>query len=79
VLRSSSQPESGEEGEGSGSTEKRMTAPQPPLLPPIAKGEEERTYPIDFPSYGLLGISGVVAIAFIGSIFEVSGPNPVVR
>mmetsp|Transcript_27990 Transcript_27990/g.41640 ORF Transcript_27990/g.41640 Transcript_27990/m.41640 type:complete len:194 (-) Transcript_27990:317-898(-) len=30
-----------------------------------------------FPAYGYLGLSGVTAIAFVGSIFEVTGPNPI--
>jgi hypothetical protein len=37
-----------------------------------------KDYPIDFPAYGLLSLSCVVAIAFIGSIFEVAGPSPLV-
>lgn len=45
---------------------------------PDSKDESAVTsdYPINLPSYLLLALSSVACIAFIGSIFEVIGPNP---
>jgi hypothetical protein len=43
-----------------------------------AAASAEKSYPLEFPAYGLLSLSTVVAIAFVGSIFEVTGPSPVV-
>ncbi|CAM9350427.1 unnamed protein product [Phaeothamnion confervicola] len=40
------------------------------------KGSIE-AYPIDLPAYALLGLSTVVAIAFVGCIFEAFSPTPV--
>eukprot|EP00612_Vaucheria_litorea_P007762 CAMPEP_0171479116 /NCGR_PEP_ID=MMETSP0946-20130122/5200_1 /TAXON_ID=109269 /ORGANISM="Vaucheria litorea, Strain CCMP2940" /LENGTH=128 /DNA_ID=CAMNT_0012009919 /DNA_START=18 /DNA_END=401 /DNA_ORIENTATION=+ len=37
----------------------------------------ENSVPIDLPAYVLLMASTVLAIAFVGCIFEATGPNPV--
>ncbi|KAG5175576.1 hypothetical protein JKP88DRAFT_347184 [Tribonema minus] len=57
---------------------KQEVVPMDMSLPTInldAK-DQDKSYPIDFPAYGLLSLSTVVAIAFVGSIFEVAGPSP---
>mmetsp|Transcript_18575 Transcript_18575/g.24021 ORF Transcript_18575/g.24021 Transcript_18575/m.24021 type:complete len:159 (-) Transcript_18575:213-689(-) len=60
-----------------------ISSSRSPSLTVKASGEDTESGPPlpiiipGFPAYGYLGLSGVTAIAFVGSIFEVSGPNPV--
>lgn len=54
---------------------------QPDIEGGLGKDEVDvkKNYPINLPSYLLLLLATVACIAFIGSIFEVTGPNPEVR
>ena len=41
-----------------------------------SEADSKKDYPINLPSYLLLLLATVACIAFVGSIFEVTGPNP---
>jgi hypothetical protein len=87
-LQSSQEPQTSTEKKdvSASSTEGEAEASKEPVpmdmsLPTINLDQlkaDGKDYPIDFPAYGLLSLSCVVAIAFIGSIFEVAGPSPLV-
>ncbi|CAM9232406.1 unnamed protein product [Choristocarpus tenellus] len=68
-----------------GTPDKRTVTPADLGFTPTSTGsskqslvdEDKNSYPINLPSYALLLLSVVVAIAFVGCIFEATGPKPV--